>query len=326
MTSSKKTRIAFFGTPEFAVPVFQGLLNYCAQHDCTLAFVVCQPDRPKGRGQRESAPAVKVLAEQYHVTALQPKSLKVGADDGDALRDAFRQEPIDLAVVVAYGRIIPADLLRMSRCGFVNVHASLLPRWRGAAPIQRALEAGDAKTGVSIMDLVPELDAGDVYLTREIGIAESDDAMSLAKKLSALGTSALIDCLPRILDGTLEKSAQPIDGITYAKMLSKEEGEVDFAQSARTIVNRYRGFQPWPGLFTSHNGRTIRLFAVRQSRDDTPKSAPGTIVRVDDFLVVQTGDGCVQIGELQLEGKKRLPVAAFLNGYPLIVGEHIGKI
>jgi methionyl-tRNA formyltransferase len=317
--------LAFFGTPEFAVPSLLGLHRFCQTHGHTLALVVCQPDKPSHRGKQMHEPPVKTFAKEHGLTVLQPITLKKGTEEGDAFFETLQKANIDLAVVVAYGRILPQRLLDLPTRGFVNVHASLLPRWRGAAPIQRAIEAGDAVTGVSIMDLVLELDAGDVYTTATMPIDPEDDSQTLSPKLAQLGQETLVNCLPRILDGSLAKTPQPHEGVTYAHMLAKKDGEINWQDSAQTIVNRARAMQPWPGSYTLHQGKVIRLFKPSFAANQTHEQAlPGLVLQNQPALVVQAGQGQVAFLEGQLEGKKRLPMRELLNGYPLEKGNLLG--
>lgn len=317
------SHIAFFGTPDFAIPSLEAVQAFFTANHHELSMVVCQPDKPAQRGKHLHAPVTKVWAQQYGVPVYQPTTLKKNTPDGDAFFDIFTQAKIDLAIVVAYGRIIPKRFLDFPRCGFVNVHGSLLPRWRGAAPIQRAIEAGDLVTGVSIMDLVPELDAGDVYKMVSIPIESQDNSVTLFAKLSQLGAQTLVECLPGILDGTLIKMPQPVNGVTHAVPIDKSEGQIKWSDSAEQIVNRSRAMQPWPGTYTIHEGRVLRLFDASITAG---KNAPGTIVDLKDGLTVSTGHGCVTFKEAQLEGKRRMSIRDLLNGYRLEVGQQFSEI
>ena len=317
-------RLAFFGTPDFAVPSLEALLD--AQRDGhEVVLVVCQPDRPKGRGKALQPPPVKQRALEAGIPVLQPATLKKDTPDGDAFYDELRARNIDLAVVTAYGRILPKRILALPRRGFVNVHASLLPRWRGAAPIQRAIEAGDEETGVCLMDMIYELDAGDVYLERRIPIAPDDDGETLAFKLASLGKEALREALPGLLAGSLEKRPQPSEGVTYARMLEKEEGRVRWERPARDIVNHARAMYPWPGAYTELDGETLKLFmpAVVEGaeRDALP---PGTVIASDPHLVVAALDGLVSFADGQLPNKRRMPFAELVRGRAIEPGTVLG--
>ena len=310
-------QLAFFGTPTFALSSLQEVANFCHAQGHTLCMVVCQPDQPSQRGQKRNAPPVKALAQTLNIPVFQPTTLKKDTPDGDLFFEQFKSAHIDLAIVVAYGKLIPKRFLDLPRCGFINVHGSLLPRWRGAAPIQRALEAGDEETGVSIMSLVPELDAGDVYQKKHLTILQSDDSESLFQKLSVLGAQTLIECLPGILSQTLPKTPQDPTGVTYAPMLQKQEGQINFNLPAKQVVNHCRAMQPWPGNFTTHNGKVIRLFNPSLVDENTPHSNPGLVLEISPQLVIAAKQGALSFAEAQLEGKKRLPMKEFLNGYAL---------
>ncbi len=274
-------RIAFFGTPELAATCATAVAEACADGGHDLVVGVCQRDKPVGRGHKLEAPPVKRTLEALGVPVLQPATLKKGTDDGDAFFDAFAAHNVDLAVVVAYGRILPERLLKLPRCGFVNVHASLLPRWRGAAPIQRAIEAGDTETGVCLMDMVKELDAGDVFAERRFAIDVDDTGETLAKKVGEAGAALLKVHLGDLLEGRLTRRPQPAEGVTYAEMLRKEEGVVDFDRDAKAVYDRCRAFVSWPGSQTTHGGDVIKLFEPRLTDLDTSGVVPGVIVGVD---------------------------------------------
>ena len=303
--------LIFFGTPAFAADSLKHL-----HENHKLMGVVCQPDKPSERGQEMHAPAVKILAEKLGLPVWQPT--KITAD----FIDWFEQQNIDLAIVVAYGKILPERLLKASRLGFVNVHASLLPRWRGAAPIQRAIEAGDTETGVCIMNLVPEMDAGEVYMTAKTSIEPDETSGELFKRLSVVGAQTLVQALPGILDGTLSKVQQPATGITYARKVTKEEALINWNQSAKQIHNHVRAMQPWPGSHTNYQGKKLRLFG---STPLTPtlslQARVGEILELDDRIMIATGDGAITFEEAQLEGRRRMNVRSLLNGFKMQVGE-----
>lgn len=308
-------RLAFFGTPEFAVPSFEALLE-APGHEVVL--VVCQPDRPKGRGKAVLPPPVKARALEAGFPVEQPSTLKKGTPDGDAFFERFSALDVDLAVVAAYGRILPKRILALPKRGFVNVHASLLPRWRGAAPIQRAIEAGDEETGVCLMDMIYELDAGDVYLEKRIPIAPDDDGETLTKKLAALGKEALRDGLEGLLAGTLEKTPQPLEGVTYAHMLEKDEGRIRWDRPARDVVNHARAMYPWPGAWTELAGETLKLFKPSLAEGvDVDALPPGTVTAADHRLLVVAAGGAVAFAEGQLPGKKRMAIGDLVRGRPI---------
>ena len=246
--------LVYFGTPDFAVPSLKALHAFCKENGHQLLHVVCQPDRRAGRGKKMQMPAVKACALELGLTVHQPTTLKKGSDDGDAYFSIFEQIEVDLAVVVAYGRILPKRFLRHPRCGFVNVHASLLPRWRGAAPIQRAIEAGDTETGVCIMEVVPELDAGAVYEQATMTIEPSHTTATLSAALCNLGGLTLARSLPAILSLKASKVEQDTSLVTYAQMLAKEEGQLDWRLPAKVLWQKARAFTPWPGSFVTLPG------------------------------------------------------------------------
>lgn len=317
------SKIAFFGTPDFAATIFKGLLTYCKQNGHTTQFAVCQPDRPKGRSQTLEPPRVKTIALENQIEVLQPLTLKAGTPDGDAFYERLSMAQLDLAIVVAYGRIIPKRMLVLPKRGFVNVHASLLPRWRGASPIQRAIAAGDVQTGVSIMDLVPEMDAGDVYQMRALPILKQDNAATLTEKLSQVGLDTLLESLEGILRGELPKIPQSQEGITFAPKLTKEDGQIPWEKSAQEIIDHSRAMDPWPQSYTHLKGRTVKLFGAHAALTKTLDEdvSPGTIISLDNALTVRCANEEVAFAEIQFEGKRRMSIRDVINGNLLRQGE-----
>ncbi|MFZ9886268.1 MAG: methionyl-tRNA formyltransferase [Myxococcota bacterium] len=306
-------RLAFFGTPAFALPSLTALLEERANgHEVCL--VVCQPDRPKGRGKAVQFPPVKELALAHSIEVAQPCTWKKGTPDGDHFRAKLAALDLDLVVVAAYGRILPRGVLALARRGFVNVHGSLLPRWRGAAPVQRAIEAGDEVTGACLMDMVEELDAGDVYASAQIPIAPDDDGESLSQKVAVIGHDLLRTHLAALLEGSLSRRPQPSEGATYAHMLQKEEGLVRWTSSAQDVVNHARAMTPWPGAYTMLDGEVLKLFGPHVHASRETLAAPGTVLGTSPGLVVATGDGAVCFAEAQLPGKRRLLVEELVRG------------
>ncbi len=310
--------IIFFGTPDFAVSSLEHIHDFAKREGHSLVGVVCQPDKPSERGHQIHKPATKLLAEQLGLAVWQPG--KITPD----FIDWFETQKIDLAIVVAYGKILPERLLKASRLGFVNVHGSLLPRWRGAAPIQRAIEAGDSETGVCIMNLVPEMDAGEVYMTAKTAIEANETSGELFERLAKLGAETLIKALPGILNETLPKIPQPELGITHARKVTKEEASIDWSQSAEQIHNKCRAMHPWPGSYTNYQGKKIRLFGsepLTPALSHKGRGREGQILELGDTLVVATGNGAIAFHEAQLEGRRRMDIRSLLNGFQMKVGE-----
>jgi len=304
-------RIIFMGTPDFAVPTLEALLN---GPDRVLA-AVSQPDRPKGRGRKLVAPPVKELARQHKIPVLQPTKIKTD----DFLEELTRYRP-DLLVVAAYGRILPPQLLTLAPHGCINVHGSLLPRHRGAAPIQWAVIKGDEEVGVTVMQMDVGMDTGAILLKRSIIPAPDETAGSLFPKIAALGSEALMDTLEMLGNGCLAPEKQDNSLATDAPMLSKLDGLVDWSRSAEDIDRLIRGLDPWPTAFCAVNGRKLQLYKpeVVFFSNNHP---PGTLLRADrEGLLVSTSKGCLLIKEVKPEGKKRMSVEAYLNGHQLEAG------
>ena len=307
--------LVFAGTPAFAVPALKALV--AAGH--RLLAVYTQPDRPAGRGRRLAESAVKQVARGLGLVVRQPARL----DESAAVE--LRALSPDALIVIAYGQILPKTILSIPRFGCINVHASLLPRWRGAAPIARAIEAGDAATGVSIMQMDEGLDTGPVLATAETPIADSDTAQTLHDRLSVLGARALPDTLASLARG--EVRPQPQDNVRacYANKLRKDEAHLDWSQPAATLHRRIRAFLPKPVAYTVFRGKRLRLWGVGPLEKLPTTSAPGTIIAVGpDGLRVATGEGALTLTQVQLEGGKRLAAPDFANGQRLAAGERFG--
>lgn len=307
-------RIVFFGTPAFAVPSLQALLD----GPDTVVGVVCQPDRPAGRGQRLQAPPVKQLAERHQLPVAQPLKLKSGE-----FPDQLRAWAPDLAVVAAYGRILPAPILATPRLGCINVHASLLPRYRGAAPIQWAVLNGDAETGVTIMQMNERMDEGDILLQRATPIGADETYGALQERLAEIGAGALRDALDGLAAGTLAATPQDHAAATLAPLIRKEQGAIDWNRPAVEIARAVRGFSPWPSAYTTLGGKLLKLHRAR-ALDEPAGGAPGTVIGADRTLRVATGAGVLAIEELQLEGRKALDAATFARGGGIKVGDRLG--
>jgi len=306
-------RIAFLGTPAFAVPALDALAS--AGHE--IAVVVAQPDRPAGRGQELREPATKGWARAHGFPVLQPLKVR----DGVLAAQLGALSP-DLLVVVAYGRILGEDLLRLAPQGAINVHASLLPRYRGAAPIQWAVAEGERETGVTIMQMDAGLDTGDILLQRALAIGD-DDAEALAPRLAALGGAALVEALGLLETGAIVPVRQDGGGATLAPVLEKEHGRLDFRLPAARLAARIRGFRPWPGAFTSIGGRTLKVHAAAAM--EGAGLASGVARATAGGILVGCGEGSsLLLAEVQLEGKRRVPAAEFLKGHPLPEGTVLG--
>jgi methionyl-tRNA formyltransferase len=303
-------RLVFAGTPDFAVPSLDALLR----HEHEILAVYTQPDRPAGRGRQAKASPVKQCALAHELPVRQPANL--GADEVDALRALAP----DAMIVVAYGLILPPAILEIPRFGCINVHASLLPRWRGAAPIQRAIEAGDARTGVTIMQMDAGLDTGGMLLQRDTLINRDDTGGSLHDRLAELGAEALIQALDGIAQGTLTPRPQDESAASYAAKLSKQEGTIDWNQPAERLARRVRAFNPWPATNCQWGGRRLRILAAHAEAGDG--ASPGMVLTASaDGIRVATGDGVLVLTRLQAEGGTAQDVGAFLNGHPLSPGE-----
>jgi len=309
--------VVFFGTPQFAVPTLRRLLD--SPH--SVAGVITQPDRPRGRGQKVTHAPVKAFALERRIPVYQPARLKP-----PEVAETLSAWQADLGVVAAYGRIIPEHLLTIPRFGMINVHASLLPKYRGAAPVHRAVINGDDQTGVTIMRVVKELDAGGMFakVTRPIGSDETSDVVEAA--LADVGAELLVTVVDQLASGTALEEPQSEPQATYAPRLTKEEGLIDWTQAASRIHNRVRGLYPWPHAYTFLNG--MRLIVLRSTVATRTAGAaaitPATIVRAtSEAIHVATGDGELAILEVQPEGRRPMRVHDFLLGHRLAAGEHL---
>jgi methionyl-tRNA formyltransferase len=305
-------RVAFAGTPEFAAVAMRRLIE--ARLDITL--VLTQPDRPAGRGLKLQASAVKQLALQHAIAVVQPRGLKLGgkfADEAAAARAALEAARPDVIVVAAYGLILPPWLLSLPRLGCLNIHASLLPRWRGAAPIQRAIEAGDAATGITIMQMDAGLDTGDMLICESLPIAADETGASLHDKLAALGGRLIVQALDAAARGCLAPRRQPDEGVSYARKIDKAEGRIDWQQPAAQIERRIRAFDPQPGCHFEHEGVPLKVWRAKVSASFG--ASPGTVRIGEAGMTVACSDGSLDLLELQRPGGRRLGVQAFLASH-----------
>jgi methionyl-tRNA formyltransferase len=309
-------KLVFCGTPLFAVPTLERL----AAAGFDLQLVVTQPDRPQGRGMELTAPPVKLSALKLGLPVIQPEKIKKNEDFQSQLT-ALKPDAI---IVVGYGRIIPPWMLQLPRYGNINVHASLLPKYRGAAPVQWAIAQGETITGVTTMLLNEGLDTGDILLQKEMALQPDDTAVTFAPRLSELGADLLIETLRGLEEKTITPTPQDHSQATLAPILKKEDGLVDFSRTATDIHNRLRGFQPWPGAHTQFRGKNLKFISARP--EDTPSNLnPGELRIGDEKLFVGCGARTVlQLLQVQPEGKKSLTAREFINGYRPAAAERLG--
>jgi methionyl-tRNA formyltransferase len=298
------------GSPEFSRAPLRALI--AAGHE--IAAVYCQPPRPAGRGKKPRATPVQALAEDLHLPVRHPETLRIAEAQAE-----FTAWAADIAVVVAYGLILPQAVLDAPRLGCVNIHASLLPRWRGAAPIHRAIMAGDDETGISIMQMEAGLDTGPVLLTRTLPIGAEDTTAALHDRLSQLGAEAIVAALADF--DSLTPVPQPQEGVTYAEKIDKAEAAIDWSNDAAEINRQIRGLSPFPGAWTTHSGRRLKFLACRRAQARPDEAAAGSVI---DGLTIACGTGAIEITELQPEGKPRMAAADFLRGTDLPAGTILG--
>ena len=306
-------RIVFAGTPEFAVPPLRALLG--TSHD--ICGVYTQPDRPAGRGRKLTPSPVKLIAQEAGLPVFQPETLK----DEAAQAELSALKP-DLMVVVAYGLLLPRAVIDTPPLGCINIHASLLPRWRGAAPIQRSILAGDAETGVTIMYIEPRLDAGPMLLKKSCPIGPDDTAGDLHDRLARIGAEALLEALPPIAAGTAQPELQDESLVTHAAKISKDDAQLDWSRPASELQRQICAFNPWPVAETVYRDQVMRVWRATVI-PATRLAPPGTLLIDGEHLDVVTGNGCLRLLEIQLPGGKRIAARDFINGHPesgLILG------
>ena len=319
-------RIVFMGTPDFSVPALKALVEVGHQ----VIAVVTQPDKPKGRGKEVQMTPVKIQAMEYGIPVYQPAKVREAS-----FVEVLQGMEADVYVVIAFGQLLPKAVLELPKYGCINIHASLLPKYRGAAPIQWCVIDGERETGITTMMMDVGLDTGDMLEKTVIPIEEKETGGSLHDKLSLAGGALILSTLKKLEEGTLVRTPQTDEGTCYAKMLTKSLGDIDWNQSAVSIEHLIRGLNPWPSAYTLWNGKTIKIWSadVTTSREaaaflsesGVPSETgitPGTVVCSDKHsLVVCTGDGLLSVRELQMEGKKRMDTPAFLRGYPIPEGD-----
>jgi len=308
MAVEKKTklRIAFMGTPEFAVPILEALVSVGHEIIC----VYTQPPRTGGRGQKEKKTPIHIRAEKFGINVRAPKDFRFKQQ-----QRAFADLNLDCAVVVAYGLILPGVILTAPKLGCLNIHASLLPRWRGAAPIQRAILTGDEESGVTIMQMDEGLDTGAMLMVGRVTITRETTGESLHNTLSEIGSALIIKVLNALMEGKIRPTDQPEDGVTYAKKLDRSEGHIDWRKPAEDIERLIRAFTPWPGSWFEVKGERIKILSAQVENID---GVPGTVM--DDKLTISCGVDGLQLNTVQRAGKSPMTVAEFLRGFKLPIG------
>ena len=308
-------KIIYMGTPDFAVAPLEAILK--AGHEVTA--VVTQPDRQKGRGREVQYSPVKECALSYGIPVLQPLKIK----EKDAVEE-LRKYPADIFVVAAFGQLLSEEILNMPRLGCINIHASLLPAYRGAAPIQWCVINGEEKTGVTIMQMAKGMDTGDILLQKEVVLDEKETGGSLFDRLMETGAELIVEVLSKIEAGELTPVVQKEELATYAGKITKDMGNIDFAKSAVTIERLIRGLNPWPSAFTHYKGKILKIWEadVVSECANAENPVPGTVIAMDkESFTLATGEGALRIRSLQPEGKKRMSCAEFMRGYEVKVGE-----
>jgi methionyl-tRNA formyltransferase len=311
-------RVVFMGTPDIACPTLQALAS---SPDFQVIAAVVQPDKPKGRDLKLQPPPVKELTLRLGLPVLQPERAR-----NETFLGQLRELRPDLVVVLAYGQILPQALLDIPAHGCLNIHTSLLPRWRGAAPIQWAILAGDAQTGTTIMRMDAGLDTGGIVALRPTPIGPDDTAQTLHDRLATLGAELLVETLPRYVRGELPPQPQPAEGVTYARKLSKDDGRLDWSQPAAVLHRRLRAFTPWPGTFTFLPAEPRpQLLKVWRAELAVGAGAPGEVLAADKSgILIACREGALRLLELQREGARRLAVADYLAGHPITAGQQLG--
>lgn len=308
--------VVFMGTPDFAVPTLEMLIT----EGHTVSAVVTQPDKPKGRGKKQSMPPVKEVALKHQLPVMQPERIK----GDEAFLEEMKALNPDMIVVVAFGQILPESILNIPKYGCINIHGSLLPKYRGAAPIQWSILNEEKVTGVTIMYMDKGMDTGDMLLKKEMPIESTDTYESLHDKMKIVGAEALKEAFPMIIAGGKERQKQNSDEATYASMIQKSLGEVNWQMPTSHIDAKIRGLNPWPGGYTYYKGEVMKIWKVMPS-DKTYQEEAGTIIEVGkEGILVKTLDGCLLIQEIQMPNKKRMPISEYIKGNTLDEGVVLG--
>jgi methionyl-tRNA formyltransferase len=310
---SSSLKLVFCGTPSFAVPTLERLV----EAGFAVPLVATQPDRPKGRGMELAFSPVKQAAQRLGLQVSQPDKIK----NNQEFREQLAALAPDAIVVVGYGRIIPQWMIDLPPMGNLNLHGSLLPKYRGAAPIQWAIARGETVTGVTTMRIDAGLDTGDILLQKEIPIGSEDTAVTLSPRMAAIGSELIVETLRGLQAGTVHPRPQDHSRATLAPILKKEDGQIDFQLNAQEILNRLRGFQPWPGAYTTFRGKNLHIWTAQPVERTV---AASEVLLESGLLIVGCGAGALQVFEVQLEGKKRMPAADFVHGYQPRTGEKLG--
>jgi methionyl-tRNA formyltransferase len=309
-------KIVFMGTPDFASGTLEALI--AAGHEITAVYT--QPDKPKGRGKEVQMTPVKMVALEHGIPVYQPRRIREAAEV-----EILRQIPADIFVVAAFGQILSQEILDMPKFGCVNIHASLLPKYRGAAPIQWAVIDGEEKTGITIQQMNAGIDTGDILYVKEYTLDTKETGASLFDKLMLLGAEAIVEALPLIEAGKITPVPQNEAEATHAAKLTKQLGELDFTKSAVVLERLIRGLNSWPSAYTLFRGKQLKIWEAEVLDEIQADAEPGTVIAVDkQSITVAAGEGGLQILELQIEGKKRMACKDFLLGYPVSVGEKLG--
>ncbi|MCL1885025.1 MAG: methionyl-tRNA formyltransferase [Defluviitaleaceae bacterium] len=306
-------KVVFMGTPAFAVPALNALIS---QHE--VLAVCTQPDRPAGRGHKLQPSPIKEAALAHNLPILQPKTLRLS--ESKEIREELKSFGADIFIVAAYGLLLPKGILNMPPKGCINIHASLLPKYRGASPIHSAILNGDRETGITIMHMDIGLDTGDMILQKKIAISPDDNLQSLHDKMAQLGSEAILEALSQIENKTAQRIPQNEQEATHAPLIKKSDGIINWNNPSEKIINQTRALNPWPGCFTTHNDQPLKIWCKESSFAENTKS-PGTVLSTTKNLIIKTADGCVSITEIQALGKKRMPCADFLRGYKIQIGD-----